>query len=305
MKKAVVYGGAGFIGSELVRHLCEKRVTVCVVEKPGIKEKKEYERISDLPIQLIECDLTQADRLPLLIKDRDYDVFYQFAWMGLDNLSLKDYELQLMNVKWIMDSIVAASELGCSKFIGAGSITQKELLIKEGRLFQGDRHKYYRAAEFTCETLGRSVATEYEISFFWPKIINIYGPGENSPRLINTLIRNLRAGKEQMLSPGEQLYDFLYITDAAEAYYCIGERGTEESEYVIGSGDVRPLKDYLLQIRDIVAPEMELQLGALAYEGLFMDAKEFDISELNKIGFAPKVSFEAGIKMLLEWLERQ
>ena len=47
-------------------------------------------------------------------------------------------------------------------------------------------------------------------------ISNIYGPGELSPRLVNTSIRKMLKGEHCAFSAGEQIYDFIYITDAAK-----------------------------------------------------------------------------------------
>ena len=102
------------------------------------------------------------------------------------------------------------------------------------------------------------------------------------------------------------MYDFLHIEDAAKAFCLIGERGIEESQYIIGSGLARPLRDYLNIIRDIVAPEMQLGLGELEFRGLEMTAEMLDISSLVRdTGFTPAVTFESGIRRTLKWIIKE
>ena len=164
----------------------------------------------------------------------------------------------------------------------------------------------FYVAQMACETMGRAVAKEKGIQFIWPILINVYGEGETAPRLVNNMIRNLLAGRHQAFSQGNQMYDFLHIEDAAKAFCLIGERGTEESQYIIGSGLARPLRDYLNIIRDIVAPEMQLGLGELEFRGLEMTAEMLDISSLVRdTGFTPAVTFESGIRRTLKWIIKE
>lgn len=298
----MVYGGAGFIGSALVKKLCKKNIDVWIIEKTGIKETEQYQRICDLPVHLIECDLNNIENLENAISDRDFDTFYQFAWGELDDSSLLQYEEQIHNAMIVLKSIVIAKKFGCNRFIGAGSITENELLYKEGRNYINDKHRYYRSAQFVCDTMGRCLAEKFAIDFFWPRIINVYGPGELSDRLINTLIRKLLLGEAMSLSAGEQLYDFLYITDAANAFFLIGEKGIAGEEYIIGSGTPKRLKDYLNCVAKVVDKSQKIGLGKLEYNGLYMTENDFNIDALRKIGFQPKVGFEEGINATKDWL---
>ena len=306
MKNVIISGAAGFIGNAVTRQLIEQGVSVVAVVKPDTGKSKDAFRLNGLNIPVIECDLKETERLPELIPEHNYDAFYQFAWDGLNREALLDYKTQVDNITWILKSIEAASELNCRKYIGAGSYTQMELFYQRGRFFTDDRHKFYRVAQMACETMGRAVAKEKGIQFIWPILINVYGEGETAPRLVNNMIRNLLAGRHQAFSQGNQMYDFLHIEDAAKAFCLIGERGTEESQYIIGSGLARPLRDYLNIIRDIVAPEMQLGLGELEFRGLEMTAEMLDISSLVRdTGFTPAVTFESGIRRTLKWIIKE
>ena len=306
MKKVIVSGAAGFIGNAVARQLISQGVQVVAVVKPGTNRTSEAFRLKNFKATVVECDLKEVELLPKLIKEKEYDAFYQFAWDGLDKESFLDYEKQIDGIKWIMKSVEAASALRCNRFIGAGSVTQMELFNQEGRMFTDDRHKYFRSVQLACETMGRALAREKGIQFIWPIIINVYGEGETSTRLINSMIRNLLAGKHQSFSSGKQLYDFIHIQDAAKAFCLIGDRGKEESQYMIGSGSPRQLKEYLNIIRDIVAPEMQLGMNELEFHGLEMTEKMLNIDSLVRdTGFNPEIEFEEVIRRTLEWIVRE
>jgi nucleoside-diphosphate-sugar epimerase len=302
MENAIVVGGAGFIGSAVVRELVHQDVSVTVVVRPGFFEKNINHRLDDLNVRIVECDITKIMEIKTIITDRGFDAYYHFAWDGLFGDSLLDYSCQIMNIKWVMDAIVTASELGCKRFIGSGTIAQYELRSIEGQINQNDKMKFYKTAKIACEYMGRNVAVGHGIQFFWPIITNVYGEGEISPRLINTLIRKLLAGERQALSEGNQIYDFIHISDAAHAFYLIGEKGQEFRTYVIGSGRARPLKDFLCTLRDVINPNIELGFGEFSYNGAYLPMKVFDIGNLvQDTGFEARLPFEEGIKRVVAW----
>lgn len=305
MKRAIVFGGGGFIGNALVKVLLKHDVETYAVVRPGFFEGPEAFRLEEVDVPIVECDLRDLNSLPQCIPWKAADVFYQVAWEGLSGQEILDYRLQVQNIKWMMDSIVTAARFNCNKFIGAGTISQDELYTREGRAYQGDRHRIFRCAAQMCELTGPSVALEHQIDFIWPIISNVYGEGELEPRLINSLIRKLQFGEKMPLSDADQLYDFIYLSDAAEALYLIGEKGCVGHRYNISSGHACPLKQYLLAVRDVVAPGTELLFGLKASAGIQLCAESFDITALKEdTGFSPKVSFRDGISRTAEWIRK-
>lgn len=303
MRKAIVCGGAGFVGSAVVRELVSHQIETWVVVREGFTDKNH--RLDGLPIHIVECDLDKLSRIPELICD-DIDVWYQFAWDGLFNEPLLDYKRQLANVRYVMDAVVAAKQIGCKKFIGSGSISQYELTVPEGRNAVGDKHKIYKTAKLACEYMGEAVAQQQGIDFIWPIFTNIFGVGETSNRLINSMIRNLQAGRHQSLSEGNQIYDFIYITDAAKALYLIGEKGKSGGHYVLAGGDAKPLKEFLKILRDVVDPSAELGFGEMKFNGIYLPAEMYSIEELVRdTGFTPQVPFEEAIRLTAAWIKEQ
>ena len=302
MKKAMVVGGAGFVGSAVVKELLSRGFAVTVVERSGF-DLVSNTRLKGLDIQIIECDIAEIAKLPSLLSNHGYQLWYQFAWEGLFNEPLLDYATQISNINYVCDAIVVAKKLGCEKFIGAGSISQYELRTIEGQTNAHDKHRVYKTAKLACEYMGRSVASCEGIQFYWPIITNIFGEGEVSPRLINTMIRNLLAGKRQSLSSGNQIYDFIHVSDAARAFAGIGERGRENRTYIIGSGKARPLKDFLTELRDIVSPDTTLGFGEMPFNGIYLPVEDYDITPLYEdTGFIPQVDFKQGIKQTRDWI---
>ncbi len=306
MDRAIVCGGGGFIGSALVKALLAHGVETCAVVRPGFFSGPESFRLRGLDAPIIECDLRDIRELPERLPWRSADVFYQLAWEGLSGEKMLDYALQVQNVTWMMDAVVTAAQMGCGRFVGAGSISQDELKTPEGRAYQGDRHRIFRCAAQMCELMGPGVAAERGIDFIWPIISNVYGEGELTPRLITTLVRKLLRGEEMPLSGGTQSYDFIYLSDAAEAFYLIGEKGRTGRRYNIASGHVRRLREYLQEARDVIAPGTELLLGARPSGGVPLTAESFDIEALREdTGFCARVPFAEGIRRTAGWIKNE
>lgn len=303
MRRIIVTGGAGFIGSALIRELLDYGAEVWAVVRPGFSAKMDGSRLRGLDVHIAECDLGKIHKLPQMIRERNFDVWYQLAWDGLFGDALLDCHRQIANIEYLVSAVETAAEMGCRKFIGAGSISQYETAVRPASGQNGDKHRVYKIAKTACQYMGESAAGELGMTFLWPVITNIYGPGENSPRLINTLIRNLQAGKHQALSRGNQIYDFIYITDAAKAFRLLGESGVADREYIIAQGLAQPLKVFLKTVRDIVRPEAELGFGEMEFNGISLPEQCYDISSLKEdTGFKPDVSFEQGIRLTSDWI---
>jgi len=163
----------------------------------------------------------------------------------------------------------------------------------------------YCTAKITADYMCKAIASQLDVEYISGIISNIYGVGEISPRLINTSVRKLLLGERPIFSSGIQQYDFIYITDAAKAFLAIGEKGKKNKSYYIGSSRPHSLKEYLIEMRDVVSPGAEIGLGELTFNGVSLTYTEFDIHALeNDTGFKPEVSFADGINRTAIWIKK-
>lgn len=306
MRKVLVFGAAGFIGNALVRELLQQRVEVIAVIPSKKTDTAAVNAVKDLRVKVIECDLQDVKEHLKSKVCEEIDVCYFLAWDGLTSEGLSDYEKQIKNVIYMLDLMKAVKDLGCKKFIGAGSITQQELFSKEGREYLTDKHKYFRSAQQACEDMGRCLANEENMIFIWPLITNIYGEGEHSPRFINTTIRKLLQGESVPTSKGNQLYDFVYIKDAVDAYIRLGDFGKNNRKYIIGSGSPKPLREFLERVEEAAGALGRIEYGKFVYNGVYYTEKEYEISQLTEdTGYMAGVDFETGIKNTIAWIGKE
>ena len=119
---------------------------------------------------------------------------------------------------------------------------------------------------------------------------------------ISTITKLLR-GETPAMTAGEQLWDYLYSDDAAEALYLLALRGRNGAVYPMGSGASRPLREYVGLLRDAVDPSLEINFGAVPYSENQVMQLTADISALTAdTGFMPKTDFREGIRKTIEWV---
>lgn len=299
MRSAIISGATGAIGTALTKELVNQNIEVLILCR---RDSKRIQNIIESPhVKVKYCAL---DELADVTNDtgREYDVFYHFAWAGAAGPGRNDMYMQNSNVKYALDAVAVAKKFGCKVFIGAGS--QAEYGRVEG-LLKPDTPTFpemgYGYAKLCAGQMTREYAHQLGLKHIWTRILSVYGPNDGAQSMVMSTINKLLKGETPQFTKGEQLWDYLYSGDAAKAFYLLGDRGLDGKIYVIGSGQARPLSDYIKIIRNEVSPGAELGFGVISYAPKQVMHLQADISELRKdTGFVPEVRFEDGIKMLLE-----
>lgn len=304
MGKAVVTGANGFVGAALCRELSGQGAEVVAVVR---SRNSDISGICHLPgLRIAYCEMSRYEELGDIISDRDVEVFYHLAWEGSAGSLRGNDRVQLGNVQHSLDALRACGRLQCRRFVFASSIMEYEASALMERPAAPSINTLYSFAKIGANQMLRTLAASLGIEYIRGVISNIYGPGENSPRLINSSIRNMLRGKRCAFSPGEQMYDFIYIDDAAGAFCAIGERGKANETYYIGSLHPRPLREFLQEMACQINPELEIGLGDLPFLGVSLTYKEFDIDRVRRdTGFEPAVSFAEGIRRTADWIRRE
>lgn len=298
MKRAIVTGATGAVGTALINELINSNIEVLVFCREGSG------RNANIPVnplvQTMYCDLTELSQIENLT-GKTYDVFYHFAWMGTTGTARNDMYLQNQNVRYALDAVGAAQRFGCHTFIGAGS--QAEYGRVEGTL-KPDTPAFpetgYGIAKLCAGQMTREYAHQLGMHHIWIRILSVYGPNDGAQSMVMSTINKLRTGKAAQFTKGEQMWDYLYSGDAGQAFQLVGEKGVDGKIYVLGSGQAQPLADYIKVIRDIVSPNGQIELGAVPYAPKQVMHLQADIAELNKdTGFVPKVDFATGIRSII------
>lgn len=299
MKKAIVTGANGFVGSALIRELVLRNIRVVALDMEG---HADHLPDSDL-VEFYPFMLDHANEAADILSGVGADVFYHFAWAGVSGEQRADTKLQLSNAQWTVDCMRLAKQLGCSRFVNAGSIMELETIKAVFSAGNKPGPGYiYGGGKLAAHTVCKSVAADIGIELVWAMITNAYGVGERSPRLVNTTIQKCIRGEVPQFTAGTQNYDFVYIDDVARAFYLIGENGKSFHEYLIGSSHAKPLREFLLEMKDVVAPDLDFVFGDIPFTGISLTLEDFDCSQTERdTGFKAEISFAEGCRRTRDW----
>jgi len=292
VKKAIIAGSTGLVGSAVARHLAENGTDVLCLSR------------SDLPpsalTQLI-IDMDDIESLPDRIASIDWDpgdscVFYNFAWVGRERLTDGDLSDQIANVARSANAVVAAKRLGCTKFVNAGTM---EETVAEEYLASGSRAPYqssqtdYTTAKLAARDMCTLVAYLEKIDYVHTRLSVPLDDNLQRGGYACTVIRNILNGEPFTTPTSEQLFDITVMPEVAEAYHRVGTSGRNKADYFIGTGRPRTFAAYFALCERLRNAEAD-------HEPQPADEPEdgrFSIRTLtDDTGFVPMIPFETFVR---------
>ena len=310
MKKAVITGATGAIGRALIKACIEDGYEVLAVVHRGSPRAKELEAIENccvLRLNLDEYDFAVEEMEKQGVNRDGYELFFHLAWMAPFGKGRDDLNLQLDNIKAALAAVRFAKALGCSAFIGTGS--QAEYGRVEGML-SPDTPVFpetgYGITKLCAGQLTRLLCEQVGLRHIWCRVLSVYGPYDRAQTLISTAVISMMNGEETEFSPCDQMWDYIYSDDAARAILLAGQKGESGKVYMIGSGETRPLREYIEKIAEITDYQKPIGFGRRPYNDKQVMYLQADTTRLQEIGFSPSVPFEKGIQNTMDyWKTKQ
>ena len=297
MRKVLVTGANGFIGSSLIKKMIANNIEVVAVDITFAGNRLPDSNLITKVESGVEAAL--AEKIPA----GEYDAFYHLAWRGVNGAEKADPSVQIANIQMAVDCANICKQLNVKKLLCAGTVAENatfslpELVKTSGGMMYGvAKHACRLILEDYCKNIGQQ--------FVWMQFSNIYGVGNKTGNLVSYTLGELLAGKEATFGPALQPYDFIYVDDLIEAVYRLGANDTKKSFYYIGSGSPRILKDYLLRIGELAGCADKVGIGIRPDDGIKYTMDMFCNKDLvETIGEYVCTSFVDGIEKTIEWLK--
>lgn len=296
--RALVTGATGFIGSYVARQLVQDGVKVGALIRPG----SDTWRIADIidRIDVLSGDLRDCRSA---VQSFAPTVAIHLAWHGVTNDQRNALTQIEHNLQPTLDLVRLCGESGCRAFVGLGSQAEygpQDTPIGESAPVRPTT--LYGAVKLSAGLLCEHLARNFNMRFAWVRVFSTYGPGDNPSWLIPYLTLELLAGRTPRLTAGEQIWDYLHVEDAARAVCAVAAAEQAAGVFNLGSGEGRPLRDIIVQLRDRIAPGRELGFGEIPYRPDQVMHLVADIGRLQRVvGWRPVVSLEAGLAGTVEW----
>lgn len=294
--KVLITGGTGFIGRYLVQELLGRGMEVTV-----LTSKKDMAAPED-HLDMVQTTYSYDDVMEKL-SGRTYDRFYHLGWGGVDGSRKNDIFLQYNNIGIALDMLRVSKALHCEVFIATGTVAEyvfsRDVIDFAMKQTPND---VYGATKVAVHYMLEAVAKQIGQNMIWAVLPSTFGPGRRGDNIITYTIRTLLEGRRPLYGKLDQMWDFLYVTEVTRALAEIGEKGSYNMTYGIGSGQYRLLRDYIRTIRDMIDPELPLGIGERESRGTEPFSSCVNIEQLTKdTGFVPSITFEEGIRQTISY----
>ena len=291
------------IGAALANKLLDNNHEVVAVVRLNTKKIETINKSQNLSV--VECNMEDYAELNSLIQGK-VDVAVSTAWNGTRGADRNNRELQEENYKNSVSFLNIMLSKGCKKFLTAGSQAEYGLWTSKEKLkediiptpnteYGKYKLKFYEYAKDYCKSNG-CILIE-------PRFFSLYGPKDYEGTLVISTLKKMFENKPCELTECIQLWDFLYIDDAIDGLVKLLENDVSEGVYNFGSGYSAPLKEYIMEMKEITNSDSELHYGAIPYPATGIVNVNPDVSKLINCGWAPKVSFADGIKTICGFLK--
>lgn len=302
MRKIIVTGATSMIGAALIRESIKRETEVLAIVRahsPHIDRLPESKLL-----KVYECDLSSLDAINDV--SDTYDVFYHMGWGHTSKEERDNPILQEPNIKYTLDAVNLAKRLGCRKFIGAGSQAEYG---KVDAVITPDTPvnplTAYGMAKYSAGIMSGKLCEQSDLIHIWTRIFSVYGCYDREGTMINYAMDRFLKGETAEFSSGEQMWDYLYEDDAGRMFYLIGELVNKNQVYCIASGESRPLKEYIMELRDLCRVDGRCEFAKKAGDKCTIGLQADINSLVRDIGYKPQMSFKEGIERVICWQRGQ
>lgn len=303
IKSAVITGATGVVGTALIEKLIAQGVSVLVLaRKNGRTQKLPKHPLADVRF----CALDELKNFEPR-GGEEYDAFFHLGWCGTYGAERADRDLQQKNIEYTLDAVRLAKKLGCAVFTGAGSQAENGVLPYGTRVSDTapeNPESEYGKAKLAAGRASRDLCKALGIRHEWCRILSAYGPGDTPRSMVMSTLLKMLKGEDCDFTKAEQIWDYAYCGDVANALYLAAANGKDGAIYAVGSGEMRTLKDYILTMARVTGTKSSLNFGAVDY---YPNQPMFLCADTRKLrsdtGFAPQTDFECGIMKTAAFLK--
>lgn len=297
MKTVVVTGANSFLGVQIVKKLslCGFRV-ISVVRDVQKTAGNIIEKHSDKIVSL-----KMSEYKDIYQKTGEADIFINLAWEGTRGNLRNDATIQERNCKSVTYAINDMIEHGTQKIILAGS--QAEYGNLSGEVFEYmpcSPMSEYGKWKYRLFEDSQKICSGNGVLCVEPRIFSLYGPGDYEKSLVMMLINAMRNNEKCELTSCEQMWDYLFVEDAADAFVSMCNANNIDGPYNLCGNDIRTLKEYVEELKAIIGSASEIRYGTVGYTVEKQKSMYLNGDKLKSaLGWIPAYTFEQGIKRII------
>ncbi|MGI6718657.1 MAG: dTDP-glucose 4,6-dehydratase [Bacteroidales bacterium] len=324
MKRILITGGAGFIGSNLVKYFLKKYSDYQIINLDKLTYAGNLENLKDVEdypnYTFVKADICDfATILKVFEKYQITDVIHLAAESHVDR-SIKDpFTFAQTNVMGTLSLLQAAKEkwkgnYDTHRFYHVSTDEVYGALEFDGTLFTEetsyDPHSPYSASKASSDHFVRAFHDTYDLNVVISNCANNYGPYQFPEKLIPLFINNILHGKQlPVYGKGENVRDWLYVEDHARAIDLVLHKGKKGETYNIGGFNEWANIDLIKLLIKVVDKKLGNPQGTSEKLITYVTDRAghdlryaIDASKIkNELGWTPSLQFEEGIEKTVDW----
>jgi dTDP-glucose 4,6-dehydratase len=322
-KSILITGGAGFIGSHVVRRMVTNYPDTQIFNLDALTYASNLALLNDCKDQsnynFVHEDINNFDRLKSLFKQYNFDaVIHLAAESHVDNSIKNPFAFAQTNIQGTLNLLEAARQ-----HWGNNAKQQRFYHISTDEVFGSlgsegyftettayDPRSPYSASKAASDHLIRAYFHTYGLPVVLSNCSNNYGPGQHPEKLIPLMIKNIIAQKPlPVYGKGENIRDWLYVEDHAQAIDLILHQGSLGETYAIGGNNEQKNIELVLFLIHVVDEKLKrpkgdsLSLIEFVNDRLGHDYRyAIDTAKIeSKLGWKSSTTFEEGINKTVEF----
>lgn len=311
--KVLVTGGAGFIGSNLVRFLIDSRVDVEVINVDKLTYAGNLENLSGLEdnprYRFVLADISDVRKMEDVFEEHRSEVVMHLAAESHVDRSIEDASPFIKtNVQGTQVLLDCCMKYGVERFVHVstdevyGTLSEDEPAFTESH--QIDPSSPYSASKAASDLLVLAYHRTHDLPAVVTRCSNNYGPYQFPEKLIPLMIRNAMTDESlPVYGDGRNIRDWIHVEDHCRALLAVMEHGVPGEAYNIGGeAEIRNIEVVRSILRILGKPESLIRYvkDRPGHDWRYaMDLQKIE----NELGWSPSVTFEKGLAETVRWYE--